>query len=114
MNFNKFVFFFPPRSLCVFVRDSQAKPDGRRFFSAISIASSLQMADSPDSSGLQRTPSGSVGPPVVRHPADTHLNGETQPIAAPIMMFLINVNDQKKHGMENRTCAFNVTELTSH
>lgn len=50
------------------------------------------MADSPDSSGLQRTTSGSVGPPVVRRPADTHLN-DPQPIADPITVLLINVND---------------------
>lgn len=50
------------------------------------------MADSPDSSGLQRTTSGSVGPPVVRRP-DTHLN-DPQPIADPITVLLTNVNDQ--------------------
>lgn len=52
------------------------------------------MAESPDSSGLQRTPSGSVGPPVVRS-TDTHLNVDAQPIAAPIMMVVITVNNPK-------------------
>lgn len=71
------------------------------------------MADSPDSSGLQRTPSGSVGPPVVRHPADTHLNVDTQPIAAPIMILVINANNEKYHGSKGLTFASNVTKLTS-
>lgn len=71
------------------------------------------MADSPDSSGLQRTPSGSVGPPVVRHPTDTHLNVDTQPIAAPIRMLVINVNSQKYHRLKSLTFASNVTKMTS-